>query len=151
MRQGSLRSLWLPVAGLFVAAFLAAQLVRPALPSTPAPSGARSVWQDPSVPPVVGAILHRSCADCHSLETHWPWYAHLAPASWLVASDVRRARGHMNLSDWPRQPDIEKAEIGDMVVNRVMPPKRYLFMHSDARLSDADRKTILAWVQDNPK
>ena len=30
----------------------------------------------------------RACFDCHSNETVWPWYAHVAPISWLVQRDV---------------------------------------------------------------
>jgi cytochrome c551/c552 len=95
----------------------------------------------------VKAILRRSCADCHSLETNWPWYAQIAPASWVVARDVRRAREHMNLSAWPEAPDIEEAEIADMVSAGTMPPGRYMLMHPGARLSEAERQVILKWVQ----
>src|SRR5215469_12276172 len=30
----------------------------------------------------VGAIFERSCRDCHSSDTRWPWYSHVAPISW---------------------------------------------------------------------
>ena len=38
-----------------------------------------------SAPPDVRRVLEESCFDCHSNQTEWPWYSHLAPASWLVA------------------------------------------------------------------
>src|ERR1700676_3028118 len=44
--------------------------------------GTISIWQDPTVAPVVGRIMEHSCADCHSNLTHWPWYSRVAPASW---------------------------------------------------------------------
>lgn len=139
------------VLGTLLAAFSGAQFIGPKIPAAGRGLNARSIWQDRSVPPEVDAILRRSCADCHSSETRWPWYAHIAPVSWTIARDMRRARGHLNLSDWPPQPDVEKAEIGDMVVNRMMPPKRYLMMHPDARLSDAERRTVVDWIQNAPK
>jgi hypothetical protein len=50
--------------------------------------------------PEVRAILKRSCYDCHSNETRWPWYAYAAPMSWLLVYDVHEAREHMNFSTW---------------------------------------------------
>jgi hypothetical protein len=46
--------------------------------------------------------MGRSCMDCHSNKTAWPWYSYVAPVSWLVESDVRRGKDRMNLSDWER-------------------------------------------------
>lgn len=144
-----MRRLFLYGLGALTVVFAGVQFVpTPELTAAPKP-GAANVWQDRSVPPEVGAILRRSCSDCHSLETRWPWYAHVAPVSWLIESDVKNARSHMNLSNWPVHPDIEKAGIGDMVLNRMMPPKRYLLLHPDAKLSDADRNTILHWIQND--
>ena len=78
----------------------------------------------PEAPAEVKAILRGSCMDCHSHETLWPWYARLAPGSWLMARDVRRARAHFNISEWGglgesyRQVDkenaVEQIEAGDV-------------------------------------
>ena len=53
-----------------------------------------------AAPANVQAILTRSCYDCHSNKTAWPWYSHVAPVSWLVASDVSGARKKMNFTPW---------------------------------------------------
>jgi len=37
---------------------------------------------------------------CHSNEVAWPWYADVAPASWLVAYDVHEGRAELNFSLW---------------------------------------------------
>ncbi|MCZ6781905.1 MAG: heme-binding domain-containing protein, partial [Proteobacteria bacterium] len=55
-------------------------------------------------------LLRRSCYDCHSHETRWPWYAHLAPVSWLVVYDVHEAREHLNFSAWNRYDRVEQRE-----------------------------------------
>ena len=47
------------------------------------------------VPREVEPLLRRACYDCHSHETRWPWYAYVAPVSWLVADDVKDARRHL--------------------------------------------------------
>src|SRR5688572_8675105 len=51
-------------------------------------------------PPQVKTVLERSCYDCHSHETNWPWYAYVAPASWKLAYDVGEARAELNFSTW---------------------------------------------------
>ena len=45
-------------------------------------------WSDPGV----RALAVRACYDCHSNESRWPWYSHVAPVSWLVQSDVVEGR-----------------------------------------------------------
>ncbi len=58
------------------------------------------VEADLSAPISVKDTMRRSCYGCHSNETVWPWYSNVAPASWLVAYDVREGRAALNLSSW---------------------------------------------------
>src|SRR6476661_114190 len=44
----------------------------------------------------------RACFNCHSNETRWPWYADVAPFSWVVQLDVQNARDTLNFSEWTR-------------------------------------------------
>ncbi len=99
-------------------------------------------------PDDVHRVLRRSCYDCHSNETDWPWYSRVAPASWLVADDVHEAREDMNFSEWPTDPDdatdlIE--EIGEQVESGAMPLDTYLWMHPEARLSEEERQLLIDW------
>lgn len=102
-------------------------------------------------PPAVQSILKRSCYDCHSHQTRWPWYSYVAPVSWLVAHDVHGGRGDLNLSDWPRldfeAQDLQLADIRRQIEKKKMPLGIYLLMHRDAKLSDADRATIVDWTR----
>jgi RNA polymerase subunit RPABC4/transcription elongation factor Spt4 len=103
------------------------------------------------VHPAVAQIVERSCQNCHSEKTTWPWYSYVAPVSWLIESDVSKARGHMNLSVWG-QYTIEKREeiLGDLaaaVRSRQMPPPRYTLMHSSAKLSEAESEQIYRWAR----
>ena len=98
--------------------------------------------------PEVGAIIQRACKDCHSNETRWPWYSHIAPASWLVARDVKKGREKLNFSDWTsreRSPN-EVEEICDAVTNGSMPLRGYRLMHREATLSKHDIDAICAWA-----
>lgn len=76
----------------------------------------------------------RACFDCHSNETVWPWYAHVAPASWLLQRHVDEGRRKLNLSEWDR-PQKEARESARTVRKAEMPPRGYAAVHRDARLS----------------
>jgi hypothetical protein len=68
-----------------------------------------SVTQDVAAPGDVATILRRACYDCHSNETVWPWYAHVAPVSWLLHRDVVEGRRHLNFSEWDQVPADRRA------------------------------------------
>jgi Haem-binding domain len=101
--------------------------------------------------PEVRAILDRSCRDCHSSDTRWPWYSHVAPMSWMLASHVHGGRDRMNYSDWASyDADDQDKFLGGMCTlprKGRMPLPSYLWLHRDARLSDADVKTLCAWSE----
>ena len=98
--------------------------------------------------PDVAAIVERSCYNCHSNTTEWPWYSGIAPISWFVANDVNGARAHMNLSQWNT---LSAAKAKQKLMNACeevqsgdMPPWDYLMMHKAAKLSDQDIKPLCA-------
>lgn len=78
---------------------IACQLVRPKKTNPPVDS-AQTIQVSMRVGSEVSRVLERSCADCHSDRTAWPWYSNVAPASWLVISDVNEGREALNLSWW---------------------------------------------------
>jgi hypothetical protein len=109
------------------------------------------VRSEVDAPREVKAILERSCYDCHSHRTRWPWYSHVAPVSWLVAYDVREGRDEVNFSDWPAF-DLEKQDdllkhIAKQVDRRKMPLPIYLAMHPTARLSEEERRIVVDWAR----
>lgn len=133
----------LPV--ILLAAF---QLHRPERANPPA-DPARAVEARMEVPPNIRALLDRSCADCHSNRTTWPWYSRVAPVSWLVAGHVREAREHLNFSDWPGRHDAEHLleEICEEVEKGAMPLASYRVLHPSAKLSPAERQAICGWTR----
>src|SRR5687767_1607319 len=100
-------------------------------------------------PPEVQAILRRSCYDCHSNLTKWPWYARVAPAAWLVARDVQKARAELNFTEWDdldTKDQIETMhESWEAVAEGEMPPWFYVGPHPRARISKADLARLRAW------
>ena len=99
----------------------------------------------------VQPAIDRSCNDCHSGRTVWPWYSEVAPISWLVASDVNGGRRHMNVSEWGMYPGYKREDllnqICEAVTKRDMPPWTYLLVHQDAQLNDSDREAICRWTK----
>ncbi|MBI5362562.1 MAG: heme-binding domain-containing protein [Planctomycetes bacterium] len=79
-------------------------------------------------------LARRACFDCHSNETRWPWYAHVAPVSWLVQHDVEEGRSKLNFSEWSR-PQHEADEAEEVVREGEMPPYAYVALHSSAHLT----------------
>ena len=128
--------------------FVAAQLVRPPRINPPFDES-ETIYATGNVPSDVRAILERSCADCHSHMTRWPWYSNLAPVSWLVAQDVKEAREELNFSKWadypPERAEHKLEEICEMVGDGEMPLRTYVFTHEEAALSGTDRSRLCEW------
>ena len=100
-------------------------------------------------PENVQAILKRSCFDCHSNHTVYPWYSNIAPVSWFTKGHVKEAREKMNFSTWASYEDDKKLKFLEKIPKAIqskMPLPNYLIMHQDAKLSDADREAIKAWT-----
>ncbi len=97
-------------------------------------------WADPQAE----AIAKRSCYDCHSNETKWWWATNIAPFSWLVQHDVDEGRARLNFSDWTGEPSAARTE---QAVNDQMPPLQYTLIHSNAKLTDAAKRTLVQGYQ----
>lgn len=109
------------------------------------------VESDIDAPGEVKAILRRSCYDCHSNETTWPWYARVAPISWLIANDVREGRRELNFSVWNKFTGGRRArkfkEIVEQIEQNKMPQWYYVVLHPDAKLSPGDKTNLIDWAK----
>ena len=103
------------------------------------------------VPEEVQSILMRACGDCHSNQTVWPWYSHVAPLSWMIVDDVNEGRRHMNLQDsGARVPGAATDRPFDLckeVREAGMPPFTYRIMHKGARLAPQEIDALCSWSQ----
>lgn len=132
------------------AAILAALQLIPAELPPQSRAPATDLLAAAEVPEAVASLLKTSCYDCHSVETRYPWYSHIAPVSWLVARDVRDGREELNLSGWSdlaKRKKVKNLEnIKEEVLEEHMPMPIYLVIHWDARLTDAQRQQIADWA-----
>lgn len=140
----NVRKLLLLIVGVAAAGFLLIQFAPFGRDHQNPPVVAEPKWDSPQT----RELAERACYDCHSNETIWPWYASVAPVSWLVQRDVDQGRLHLNFSDW-NQSHAEHGneghtpeEVGEIVLNGEMPPANYLSQHPEARLTDAERAAL---------
>lgn len=109
------------------------------------------VQSDFSGPAEVKEVLKTACYDCHSNETQWPWYSYVAPVSWLVADHVEEARAEFNLSAWDAIGEMRQMKIREEMWEEVeegeMPLPPYVWLHSEAVLSEAQKKILEEWAE----
>lgn len=134
---------------LLALVFAGLQFVRPARVNPPEVAG-RGIEAHARLTPEVESVLRRSCMDCHSNRTEWPWYSNVSPASWLVVDHVNHGRTRLNFSDWSR---YDREEVGGVLKSICeearggsMPMPSYTLVQRDARLSDADVKALCEWA-----
>lgn len=87
--------------------------------------------------------FYRSCGDCHSNQSVWPWYSHVAPSSWLVQFDVDKGRSKVNVSEWGRA-ENDAGEAVAKVRDGEMPPWFYLIPHPSAKMTDREKEEFIS-------
>lgn len=99
------------------------------------PVVAEPTWDSPTT----RTLAVRACFDCHSNQTQWPWYSHVAPMSWLVQGHVDGGRAALNFSEWGRG---EMEDAAESVLAGEMPPRSYTLLHREAALTQDERRLL---------
>jgi hypothetical protein len=135
---------------LAMATFVVIQFIRPDR-NNPESNPEKNIEAVLKVPADISVIMDRACRDCHSNNTVWPWYSNIAPVSWVIARDVTGGRRHLNFSEWgnyEKKRMIKKlSEIGEEVAGQSMPLPKYLLLHSEAKLTQQERKVFSDWAE----
>lgn len=123
-------------------------------PVNPALRPERSIERALQVPPAVSALLKHACYDCHSSETHWPWYAALPLVGRKLRSDVTRGRAMFNFSEWSEGPGRDPWTSAGILLaacaaveQHVMPKPPYPLLHPSARLGGPEIETLCGWMR----
>jgi hypothetical protein len=128
---------------VLLVAFFGIQLIRPQLTNPP-------VTADLKAPERVKQILQNSCYSCHSNETSLPWYDQLAPAYWLVTTDVKQGREHLNFSHFDKLPAAQQKGALFESINQIqlgaMPPERYKAVHPGSAVTAAQLAVLKEYV-----
>ena len=125
------------VIAILVVGFILIQLIPYGHNHTNPPVVAEVKWDSPRTK----ELAQRACFDCHSNDTVWPWYTNIAPASWLVYSDVMDGRRRLNFSNWTQSNRLAN-EATQIVIEGEMPPFQYLLIHKNAILTSTERDEL---------
>lgn len=101
--------------------------------------------------PITVRAIQTACYNCHSNRTTYPWYASIAPVSWLINANIKKAKRELNFSEWllyEKQDRMKLLEAISGVTNeKQMPPPPYLWMHNEAKLSADEIALINDWTK----
>lgn len=92
-------------------------------------------------------LFFRACADCHSNETKWPWYANVAPVSWLVTHDVDEGREYFNISEWNQNRKQKADDAAEEIEEGEMPLWFYVPLHPEADLNEVEKQELIAGMR----
>ena len=128
---------------------VAIQFIRPARNLSSAQS-ANDITRHYTVSDTVAHILDRACNDCHSNNTRYPWYTNIQPVGWWMQHHVNEGKEELNFSEFGSYPAKRQAhkleEVAKQTRDDEMPLNSYLWIHADAKLSDADKQILINWA-----
>lgn len=115
--------------------------------SAPTPNDLFSHYQAPDT---LKQLIKTACYDCHSSNTVYPWYSQIQPVAWWLDDHIKEGKRKFNFSEFKtydaKKADHKMEELIEMVKEHEMPLKSYTFVHTDAKLSDAQRVAITNWA-----
>jgi Haem-binding domain len=132
-------------------AFVVIQFFRPAKNTASGPEAfAKDIATAHTIPADVQLIFQKACYDCHSNNTDYPWYSYIQPVAWWLADHVKEGKKELNFSEFAgysiRRKYKKFEEINKEVKEGEMPLESYTFIHTNAKLSDAERLAIANWA-----
>lgn len=137
LRNRTVKWIALGATAAAIIGFLAIQLVPYGRNHTNPPVQSEPQWDSVRT----RELAAKACFDCHSNETHWPWYSNIAPISWQTQDHVDEGRDELNFSEWDR--DQESDDIVEEFRDGAMPPRSYKLRFWD-RLSGTEKDELLA-------
>jgi hypothetical protein len=137
-----------------VVLFIIIQFIRPEknISSAPSPS---HIYAHYATSQEVKSILDKSCNDCHSNNTRYPWYASVQPLAWWLNDHVKDGKGEINFDEFmtlpPKKAHHKMEEVSEMVEEDEMPLKSYRLIHRSAILSAQEKTLLTSWAQSTMK
>ena len=129
--------------------FVAIQFIRPAH-NTSGQVLPTDITKTVNVPDKVLDVFKNSCYDCHSNDTRYPWYVNIQPMGWMLAKHIKEGKENLNFSEFGTYSNRKQANklrsIAKSIDDGSMPISSYTIMHTDAKLSEENKKLITDWV-----
>lgn len=130
--------------------FIMIQFYRPErnLSGQPQPNDISQVY---AVPENVQTVLNKACYDCHSNNTRYPWYAEIQPVRYWLDDHIKEGKGELNFNEFKtyaaRRQYIKLERCIKEVKDGEMPLSSYTLIHTDAKLTDTEKHSLLTWAQ----
>ncbi|MBS0030065.1 heme-binding domain-containing protein [Chitinophaga sp. 2R12] len=133
-----------------LAMFVGIQFIQPVKNRSSQMDTANDISRLYPIPAGIQDILQRACYDCHSNTTRYPWYAHIQPAGWWMASHVKTGKEALNFSEYGRyslkrrRNKLERMK--EEILEDRMPLGSYTMIHTDARLTAEEKALLVNWM-----
>ncbi len=129
--------------------FIAIQFIQPA-PNKSGQVLPTDISKMVNVPENVEAILKKSCYDCHSNNTTYPWYSYFQPGGWWLASHIKKGKADLNFSEFGdysnRKQKSKLFSISKSIEDGTMPYSSYTLIHKNAKLTKDEKAIIINWA-----
>jgi len=104
-----------------------------------------------SVPDTVFHLMKEACYDCHSNNTHYPWYSNIQPFAWYLNNHITEGKKELNFDEFgnyaSRRRKSKLKSIASQIEDNGMPLTSYKLIHRNARLSKDEKKLIINWAK----
>ncbi len=128
--------------------FAGAQFFRPEKNASTGQSPA-AIQLHYAVPQNIDALFRRSCNDCHTNNTVYPWYAEFQPVGWWLGKHIRDGKRGLNFDEFASYRLMKQYhrfnDIIEQVQNDEMPLPSYLIAHRNSRLSREEKQDLIRW------
>jgi hypothetical protein len=139
--------LWKKIVLALAVVFVILQFIRPE--KNVGNSSTHNIAQQFTIPPGVQTILQRSCYNCHSNNTVYPWYEEVEPVGWFLAKHIRDGKRGLNFDEYTTYRLMKQyrrfQDIIDKIEGDEMPLPSYLLIHTDAKLSKSQKDELIQW------
>ncbi|HRH47334.1 MAG TPA: heme-binding domain-containing protein [Panacibacter sp.] len=136
---------------LLLVVFVAIQFIHPERNESAKPQTA-DISTIYKVPVDVSNILNKACSDCHSNNTIYPWYANVQPVAWWLNDHIQEGKGEINFNEFasyaPAKQYHKLEEFKKQIDEGEMPLSSYTLIHTNAKLTDSEKKTLTNWSED---
>ncbi len=99
----------------------------------------------------VRLVFDKACADCHSNNTKYPWYASVQPLGLWLDHHVDEGKSEFNINEFAAyriaKQNHKLEEVIEQVKEGEMPLKSYTLIHKEADLTEAERELLTQWCQ----
>jgi hypothetical protein len=144
------RNLRKQIAILMLIILLIMQVIQPKRNISEEGLGENDISKVYEMPVGLHQTLQRKCYDCHSNNTHYPWYFHIQPIGWWLAAHIHDAKEDLNFSEFRNYSAKDAGhaleELEEVVEERSMPLRAYTMFHKDTEITEADEQAIKAWL-----